>query len=47
MKFFTHEMKKMAVILTIAVIGIVFTRETGAQEKFILTVTEFTIKNGH
>ena len=47
MKFIEHNLKRTVMIFAVGAIGILFTLDTYAQEKFILAVTEFTVKNGH
>ena len=46
MKLSLQKVKKLATMLIIVFAGLLLTNVTQAQEKFILSTTEFTIKNG-
>lgn len=47
MKLLLQEKKRLASMFSIVIAALLLTIVSHAQEKFILSVTEFTVKNGH
>ena len=47
MKLLVQKTKRLAIMFSIVFATILLTMISHAQEKFILSVTEFTVKNGH
>lgn len=47
MKLFTQKMLRMTMVFVFVVGGLLLTSMVEAQEKFVLSLTEFTVKNGH
>lgn len=47
MKLLVRKTKRLATVFTILFAAMLLTMATQAQEKFILSISEFTVKNGH